>query len=149
MSSQVTINSYISANNWRSLATFLESQHGFIDNTYGGRYICDAQRNTVHDRSDINKICWDVFHASQRNEFKQLPHNERLAVRNVIRELRRLYDETGNALAKTSGIPFIVTRVYDIYEHSKNCYQPIHLIEEIVVYEANQSTDTPDTKKSS
>jgi len=132
-------------NNWKTLELFLKNQRGYIDNTFGGRYIFDADMN-INDRSDINKICWRIFDASQRNkteEFKQLPNDERLAARNVIKELRRLYDETETALSKSSCVSSIATRVYDLCELRHDGFQPIDRLEDVVLYELDHHGHQP------
>lgn len=132
MNCQDQIDNFIVQNDWKSLGLYLASEHGFIDKFVGGRYCCGAYME-IDGCADINKICWSVFRADCSQPFEKLPHDQRLAASNVIKELRRLYDETEVKLANASYVAFVATRVYDLIEKMSDGFQPIERLEDCVL----------------
>lgn len=128
---QAKIESCIEHNDWKAFDTLLQSAHGFIGNTYGGRYFYGANKD--HGYADIDRVCRQIFNADNNLSLKRLPRDQRIAASRVINKLRDLYDETGKALANASYVEQIATRIYDFREAIKDGYLPIHRIEDCIL----------------
>lgn len=133
MTIQTKIDNFIAQNNWVSLEIFLASEKGFIHQLLGGRY-CSGPYIEIDGYADINKICWSVLRADLRQLSNKLPNDQLLAASNVIKELRRLYDESETALENAPYSARVATRIYDFVEKTYyDGFQPIDRLEEGVL----------------
>jgi hypothetical protein len=127
MSIQTRIDNLIDQNNWKTIEDLLKDQHGCIGKN-GGRYSYDPRNFEFNGTFDINKICWRVFDATANEAFWK-SDKELAAIPNIIKELRRIYDETETALDDASFVAYIATRVYDFNEMLLDGYPPIQHLE--------------------
>jgi hypothetical protein len=119
-------NNLITHNNWKTLEVFLSYEIGHIGKSTGGRY---SHRPYLEGGLDINQVCWSVYYASRAESFNLIPVSDRLTVLRIIKELRRLHDETEDALSNASYIEAIATHVYDLHEKIFDGFQPIERLE--------------------
>lgn len=113
MSQTTLIYESITNNRWEELEQTLKNKSGLIGSLVG-RYICE--RNSA-DYSDINRICWWMLQATTTTPFKETLDDKIIPISNVIRQLRRLYNETETALEEASYCAKKMTSFYD------NCYE--------------------------
>jgi thymidylate synthase ThyX len=100
----------------------LKEARGYIDPSYGGRYV----RFQNGDSAYISDICLKVCLASVNKE-------EREVIPKVIKELKRLYKETDLALKnEPSRFIYVATCVYDLREKIQDGFTPIARLEEYV-----------------
>lgn len=141
MNSQNQINNLIFQNDWEGLENYLNGEHGFIHRYLGGRYICGPFIE-IDGYADINKICWNIFFEKDCSTLRDLSNEGRKALANVIRELRRLYNETDDDLKKSSHLACLVTRVYDFHEKFSKGYLPLEILENEVLFCINELDTT-------
>lgn len=131
MTCQLYANNLITRNNWKTLEVFLSYEKGHIGKSTGGRYSYRSYGEAGY--LDINKVCSNLYDASRAESFSLMPLSDRLTVLRIIKELRRLHNETEEALSNASYIEAIATRIYDLHEKIFDGFQPIERLENRVL----------------
>lgn len=122
-----TIDSLITHNQWGGILYILKSKKGIIY-PYGGRY-ASGPLVEFEGYISINKLCLRVLNIVTSDPKTKAIKNECIMISNVIKELKRLYNETQAEIRKTSTLVFLATVIYDIWEMGSERVHPIERLE--------------------
>lgn len=129
-SASTVIDSLIACNLWIEIEKNLNNKRGVIY-PYGGRYICGALVE-FEGYVDINKLCLSILNVITSDSTAHILENENKTITNIVKRLRRLYDETQNEIGKTSTLAFLATIIYDIWEMASDRTLPIDRLESAI-----------------
>jgi hypothetical protein len=129
-SNDTMVAKYISQGNWVALESVLSSGKGQVGK-WGGRYCSQIPDGPLY----LEQICWRIFDRDNNDYFKKLSDEQHQAARNVLVQLRRIYDDTEKHL-KNCSFSTVATRIYDCSNWARHDGFPLGItrLEDILRY---------------